>query len=209
MQIYLTLYLILNLFIHLIDIVGIYLKSLIGDNEFPIFMRLLPGMHNFGQIQEGLLCQLLRSLYSLKQFGKLWNQNIKAFYKRVDFKQLNRDLSILIRYLEDEISIVNVYVDDFLLALNMTKTLNTLKQSLIKEYDTKDFEEAKTIIGWQINQDAIVNIIKIHQLAYILDLVEEEGLTNCNANVISIKTGSSIEMTDLENYEKVNLHMYQ
>ena len=102
-----------------------------------------------------------------------------------------------------------MYVDDFFLASNTTNTLNALKQSLAEEYDTKDLGEVKTIIGWQINRDTAAGTMKIHQSAFIRDLVIEERLTDCNANVIPMKAGSSIEMTDLEDYEKTDLRTYQ
>lgn len=199
----------LNLFIHRVDIVGAYLESPLGDNKLPIFMKLPPGMHDLRQIREDLLCRLLRSLYGLKQSGRLWNQNVIAFYKHIGFRQLNGDPSILIRCLEGEISIISVYVDNFLLASSTMKTLNALKQSLVGEYDTKDLGEVKTIIGWQIKQDTAASTMKIHQSAFIRDLVIEEGLTDCNANVIPMKAGSSIEMSDPEDYEEANLHTYQ
>ena len=155
------------------------------------------------------MCRLLRSLYGLKQSGRLWNQNVIAFYKRIGFRQLNVDPSILICYSESEISIVSMYVDDFLLASNTMKTLNALKQSLVGEYDTKDLEEVKTIIGWQIKQDTAASTMKIYQSAFIRDLVIEERLTDYNANVIPIKAGSSIKMSDPEDYEEADLHTYQ
>ena len=167
LRIYLALYLMLNLFIHQVDIVGAYLKSPLGDNELPIFMKLLPGIHDLRQIREGLLCRLLRSLYGLKQSGRLWNQNVIAFYKRIGFRQLNEDPSILICCSEGEISIVSVYVDNFLLASSTMKTLNALKQSLAREYDTKDLGEVKTIIGWQIERDTAASTMKIHQSTFI------------------------------------------
>lgn len=89
------------------------------------------------------------------------------------------------------------------------KTFNTLKQSLAKEYDTKDLGDVKTIIGWQIKQDTTASIIKIYQSAFIRDLVIKEKLTNCNANIILMKTGSSIKMSDLEDYEKTDFYTYQ
>lgn len=153
----------LNLFIHQVDIVGAYLESLLSNNELSIFMKLPPGMHDLRQIRKRLLCRLLRSLYGLKQSGRLWNQNVIAFYKRIGFKQLNGDPRILIRCLKGEISIVSVYVDDFLLASNTISTLNALKQSLAGEYDTKDLGEVKTIIGWQIDRDTTAGTMKIHQ----------------------------------------------
>ena len=145
----------------------------------------------------------------MKQSGRLWNQNVIAFYKRIGFRQLNGDPSILICYSEGEISIVSVYVDDFLLASSTMKTLNALKQFLARKYDTKDLGKIKAIIDWQIKRDTAASTIKIHQSAFISDLVIEKGLINCNANVIPIKAGLSIKMSDPENYEEANLHTYQ
>ena len=110
-------------------------------------MKLPPGMYELRQIREGLLCRLLSSLYSLKQLGRLWNQNVIAFYKTIGFKQLNADASILIWQIKNEVSIVSVYVNDFLLASNIMTTLEALKGLLRKEYKMKDLREIKTIIG--------------------------------------------------------------
>lgn len=51
--------------------------------------------------------------------------------------------------------------------------------------------------------------MKIYQSAFVKDLVIDEGLSNCNANVISMKAGSSIEMIDLGDYQETNFHTYQ
>ena len=128
LRIYLALCLALNLVIHQVNIVGAYLESTLNDNKFPILMKLPPGVYKFRQIWKRLLCRLLRSLYDLKQSGRLWNQNVIAFYKSIGFRQLNRDPSILIRQTKDEISIVSVYVDDFLLVSNEMAILEALKK---------------------------------------------------------------------------------
>ena len=46
LRIYLALCLMLNLFIHQVDIVSIYLESPLGNNKLPIFIKLPPGMHD-------------------------------------------------------------------------------------------------------------------------------------------------------------------
>lgn len=51
--------------------------------------------------------------------------------------------------------------------------------------------------------------MRIHQSAFIRDLVIKEGFTNCNINVILMKASSSIEMSELEDYEEADLCMYQ
>ncbi len=143
----------LGLVIHQVDIVGACLESLLDDNKFPIYMKLPLGMHQFRQVREGLLCRLLKSFYGLRQSGRLWNQNVIAFFKSLGFIQLNGDPSILMREFKEETTLVSVYVDDFLLASNSTDTLETVKKELGNEYNFKDSGEVETIIGWQIIRD--------------------------------------------------------
>ena len=50
LRIYLAFCLMLNLFVHQVDIVSAYLESQLGGNEFPIFIKLLPGMYHLSQI---------------------------------------------------------------------------------------------------------------------------------------------------------------
>lgn len=70
------------------------------------------------------------------------------------------------------------------------------KKSLSKKYNTKDLRIIKTIIQWQINKDTMSGTMKISQSAFIQDLVIEKGLIKCNTNVIPMKTGSVIKMTE-------------
>lgn len=50
--------------------------------------------------------------------------------------------------------------------------------------------------------------MKINQLVFIRDLVVKKRLNKYNANVISIKAGSAIEMTGLDGYDKIDLQEY-
>ncbi len=84
LRIFLAISAMLSLVIHQVDIIGAYLESLLDDNEFPIYMKLSPGMHLFCQVRERLLCRLLKSFYGLRQSGQLWNQNVIAFFKSLD-----------------------------------------------------------------------------------------------------------------------------
>lgn len=84
-----------------------------------------------------------------------------------------------------------------------------MKKLLVTEYNMKDLSEVKTIIRWQVTRDPATRIMKIDQSAFIRDLLIKEGLTDCNANIILMKTGSAIKMSKLDNYDKINNHIYQ
>lgn len=49
-EIYLAIYLIVNLIIHQVDIIGAYLESLLNDNKYPIFIRLPPDIYELCHI---------------------------------------------------------------------------------------------------------------------------------------------------------------
>ena len=89
------------------------------------------------------------------------------------------------------------------------QALNNLKENLSKKYDMKNLGEVKTIIGWQITRNLSTRTIRVSQLAYIRDLLEEENLTNCNAPTIPMKAGSFIEMNEPDDYDEANLGDYQ
>ncbi len=110
---------------------------------------------------------------------------------------------------KEETTLVNVYVDDFLLASNSTGTLETVKKEPGNEYNVKDLGEVETIIGWQITRDLSTQTLKIDQSSFICNLVIEESLRNCNSNIIPMKAGSAIEMIEHDDYEDTKIKPYQ
>lgn len=72
----------------------------------------------------------------------------------------------------------------------------------------KDLGKAKTIIGWQITKDTKTNTMKIDQSVFIRDHVIEKALIKCNANIIPIKAGLVIEITEPEDYKKIEVQKY-
>lgn len=117
MRIFLAIATILGLIVHQVDIAGAYLESLLGDNDQLIYMRPPPGIH---RIQAGLYCRLLKSLYGLSESGRLWNKNVMSFFREtLGLTQFNGDAGIMIRWSSDgDISIVSIYIEDFLDASN-------------------------------------------------------------------------------------------
>lgn len=125
LQIFLAISYLLRLIVKSVDIIRAYFESLLGDNNLPIFIKLLSEMEIFRSIRVGLVCRLLRSIYELRQSRTLWNQKIIIFFTSLRFIPLNTDSSILI-YQEggENIMMVNVYVDNFLFASKPQKALN-------------------------------------------------------------------------------------
>ncbi len=86
--------------------------------------------------------------------------------------------------------------------------MQTLKNTLEKEYEMKNLGKINTIIRWQITRDTAIHMMKIDQSTFIRDLVIEEGLEKCDTNVIPIKADLAIKMLDSKDYNKTDLHKY-
>lgn len=104
---------------------------------------------------------------------------------------------------------MSIYIDDFLLVLNIIKNLDKLKVTFLNIYSIKYFGKVKTIIGWQITRNLVPKTIKIDQLIFICDLIMKKNPSNLNINVLSIKAGSVIHILNINVYKKENLHTYQ
>lgn len=102
------------------DVIGTYLESALGQNEQLIFMKIPQGRQTG---REGLVCKILKSLYGLKQAGRLWNKTIVKFFKKIGFNPTNGDLCILVFRKKKQLIIVEVYVDDLILAANQNKAM--------------------------------------------------------------------------------------
>lgn len=71
LRIFLAISALFGFLVEQMDIVRVYLESLMGDNELSIFMKLLPGMRDLRSVRKRVVCRLLRSFYGLKQSGRL------------------------------------------------------------------------------------------------------------------------------------------
>lgn len=60
-----------------------------------------------------------------------------------------------------------------------------------------------------MTRDMAIRTMKIDQLAFIRNLAIEKSLADYNANIISRKAGSVIEMSKPNNYDKIGIYIYQ
>ena len=81
-----------------------------------------------------------------------------------------------------------------------------LKNELMREFNMKDLEEAKKIIGWEITREK--GILKIDQKRYIRDLLESEGIILCYTTVLPVKAGSTLFLDQAEDHQQVDLTEY-
>ena len=76
--------------IHMVDIVSAYLN---GDLDKIIYMKQPPGYEDGTH----LVCKLIKSLYGLQQYGRIWNQKLNDTFQKLSFTHLFADQCVYFR----------------------------------------------------------------------------------------------------------------
>ena len=147
----------------LMDVVTAYLY---GSLDTDIYMKVpdglkLPENHKPRQL---LSIKLKRSLYGLKQSGRMWYNRLSEYLMKEGFKNNQISPCVFIKRSQSGFAIIAVYVDD----LNIIGTSNELEKTakyLMKEFEMKDLGQTKFCLGLQIEH--LSNGIFVHQSNYI------------------------------------------
>ena len=87
LRIFLAITAILGIIFIQIDVFGAYLQSAFSQNKQPIYMK-IPQWYI---VRKSLVYKILKSLYGLKQAGRLWNKTITKFFRKIGFIPTNVD----------------------------------------------------------------------------------------------------------------------
>ena len=102
--------------------------------------------------EEHLVCRLKQSLYGLKQSPRCWTSTLDAHLKSMGYVQSTSDPCIYTST-EGEISIIGVYVDDFVIATESSERIEQVKAALSQKFDVKDLGSLHYFLGVQVIQD--------------------------------------------------------
>jgi hypothetical protein len=111
-----------NMDISTMDITGAFLRS---DMDVPTFVRLQPSMakiwikfrpedESMMTNKKELILRLKKSLYGCSQSPLLWSKNVESYLKELGFTQLSKDKAVYRKWTDKKLTIIVVYVDDFM-----------------------------------------------------------------------------------------------
>ena len=104
--------------------------------------------------EENKVCRLVRSLYGLKQAGRVWNRTFAhTIKKKLGFTTMHSDAGVYVLHHHhkrgDSITdmILILYVDDLLLLGEDLSKIKDIKCQLGKLYQMKDLRPASSYLG--------------------------------------------------------------
>nr|AAT01387.1 putative polyprotein [Oryza sativa Japonica Group]AAT44170.1 putative polyprotein [Oryza sativa Japonica Group] len=141
-----------------------------GELEEEIYMDQPEGFIVPGK--EDYVCKLKRSLYGLKQSPRQWYKRFDSFMLSHGFKRSEFDSCVYIKFVNVSPIYLLLYVDDMLIAAKSKEQITTLKKQLSSEFDMKDLDAAKKILGMEITRDRNSGWLFLSQQSYIKKVLQ-------------------------------------
>ena len=153
------------------DVKGAYLNGILQEK---VYMRQPTGFDD----GTGRVCQLIKTLYGLKQSGREWNMIWDHKLKNNGFTNLKTDPCVYFRRANDVLNIITVWVDDLLVIAKTEESMKDLKQELGTLFEITDLGNPNKIVGIEITTTK--NSISICQKQYIMSILQSESMQDAN-----------------------------
>ena len=161
-----------NLELQHINIKGAYLNGKLEDD---VYMRQPEGFMVKGK--EHLVCKLYKSMYGLKQLGRIWHHTLKQGLEKLGFTAGEADSTIFFRFQGNSIQIAGWYVDDRLLATNSSAMMKKMVDDIGGSFDIQDLGKPERLLGIRIKHNRDIGTIHLSQPAFINTIAKHFNIT--------------------------------
>jgi hypothetical protein len=158
-----------HLSLQLMYVVTAYLY---GSLDLDIYMKVPDGIPILNvHAKHNMYCvKLVKSLYGLKQSGRMWYNRLKEFLLNKGYSNSDDYPCVFIRKSTTGFCIISVYVDDRNI-IGHTKDIDEACNHLKMEFEIKDLGRTKFCIG--LHLEHLHTGILIHQSAYVQKILEK------------------------------------
>ncbi|GKA29930.1 retrovirus-related pol polyprotein from transposon TNT 1-94 [Tanacetum coccineum] len=122
--------------------------------------------------------KLKKALYGLKQAPRAWYDELSMFLLQNHFFKGTIDPTLFIRRFDDDILVVQVYVDDIIFGSTNPRYTNYFSDLLIQAFQNVNDGGNDFFLGLQVNQSPCG--IFINQSNYVLEILKKYGMETCD-----------------------------
>ena len=142
--------------------------------------------------EEKKVCLLQRSLYGLRQAGRVWYETLNAGLKTLGLTEFEADRCCYFVRRESEVLVMTIYVDDFLVFTNSPELQNEIITCLGRIFPLKDLGSARYCLGIKITQRPDERLILLDQKENISRILKRFGMTESKPVPTPLDVGSKL-----------------
>ena len=186
-----------------VDISHAYLN---GTLEEEIYMTQPEGFEVGGPDH---VCKLVKSLYGLKQAGRVWNKTLHSALSSMGFNRVQSDHGLYIYFRDDVRLLMPVFVDDITLACNDGAKIDSVIQELSQHFKLRDLGPTTQLLGIEIHRDRPNRQLSISQSQFISNLIQEHGLSDSKPVTTPLNPGTRLSTSMCPQNDAEALEMQQ
>ncbi|GJR30161.1 retrovirus-related pol polyprotein from transposon TNT 1-94, partial [Tanacetum coccineum] len=138
--------------------------------------------------------KLKKALYGLKQAPRAWYDKWSKFLQQNHFNKGIIDPTLFIRRFDDDILVVQVYVDDIIFGSTNPRYTHLFADLMKSRFEMSMMGEMTFFLGLQVNQSP--RGIFINQSNYVLEILKKYGMETCDP------VGTPMEIKDKLDLDK-------
>nr|GEU50482.1 hypothetical protein [Tanacetum cinerariifolium] len=122
--------------------------------------------------------KLKKALYGLKQAPRAWYDVLSTFLLQNGFSKGTVDPTLFTRRFDDDILVVQVYVDDIIFGSTDPRYATLFSDLMKSRFEMSMMGEMTFFLGLQVNQSS--SSIFINQSNYVNEILKKYGLNTCD-----------------------------
>nr|GEV84423.1 hypothetical protein [Tanacetum cinerariifolium] len=122
--------------------------------------------------------KLKKALYGLKQAPRAWYDELSAFLLQNEFSKGITDMTLFTRRFDDDILVVQVYVNDIIFGSTNTRYATLFFDLMKSRFEMSMIGEMTFFLGLQVNQSP--SCVFINQSNYVNEVLKKYGLNTCD-----------------------------
>ena len=123
--------------------------------------------------------KLKRTLYGLKQAGRLWNEEFNRRMIENGYRRLEADQSIYTKIIDNKLVIVALYVDDLLIIAMGMDTMIKVKDELKSLFSMKEMGPVHWLLGMKIIRNRVNGSMLLAQPAHVDKILKSMNMEHC------------------------------
>ena len=140
------------------------------------------------------VCKLKRALYGLKEAPRAWYERLRKFLICSGFKMGKIDTTLFIKPKENDLLIVEIYVDDIIFGATNVSLYEEFAKFMHSEFEMSMMGELNFFLGLQIKQ--LKEETFINQAKYIRDLLKKFNLEEVKAKRTPMVSSIKLDMDE-------------
>jgi hypothetical protein len=153
-----------------LDVVSAFLY---GQLKEKVFLKIPNGFYE-KEKKAGKVLRLDKSLYGLKQSGRVWYQTLQNHLQANGFTNCSLDRCAFIKRSGVDVIIVLVYVDDLIYTASNTKMMEEFKTVMSSKFKMKDLGSVEYVVGLRVRSTK--NATHLSQSLYGNDILKRFNL---------------------------------